>query len=147
MDVLKEQWAPALTLKTALLSCQALLAAPEPDDPQDAVVARMYADDRRTFEETAREWTKKYATENQMDPAVGELMEFLDLKHSDFANRVFCMLEYMRGWHVSGSCDFEAYVVSVWNICTLDTDEFRDFVFELYDADESGYLDRKRLWI
>lgn len=24
--------------------------------------------------------------------AVGELMEFLDLKHSDFANRVFCML-------------------------------------------------------
>ena len=70
-------------------------------------------------------------------------MEFLDLKHSDFANRVFCMLEYMRGWHVSGSCDFEAYVVSVWNICTLDTDEFRDFVFELYDADESGYLDRE----
>ena len=75
LDVLKDQWSPALTLKTALLSCQALLAAPEPDDPQDAVVARMYADDRRTFEETAREWTKKYATEYQMDPAVGELME------------------------------------------------------------------------
>jgi hypothetical protein len=49
----------------------------------------------------------------------------------------------MRGWHISGSCDFEAYVVSVWNICTLDADEFRDFVFELYDADESGYLDRE----
>ena len=72
-------------------------------------------------------------------------MEFLDLKHSDFANRVFCMLEYMRGWHVSGSCDFEAYVVSVWNICTPWTrTEVRDFVFELYDADESGYLDRGR---
>ena len=81
--------------------------------------------------------------DNSNTLAVGELMEFLDLKHSDFANRVFCMLEYMRGWHVSGSCDFEAYVVSVWNICTLDTDEFRDFVFELYDADESGYLDRE----
>jgi ubiquitin-conjugating enzyme (huntingtin interacting protein 2) len=31
LDVLKDQWSPALTLKTALLSCQALLAAPEPD--------------------------------------------------------------------------------------------------------------------
>jgi ubiquitin-conjugating enzyme (huntingtin interacting protein 2) len=75
LDVLKDQWSPALTLKTALLSCQALLAAPEPDDPQDAVVARMYVDERSTFDETAREWTKKYATENQADPAVSELME------------------------------------------------------------------------
>ncbi|GER54193.1 ubiquitin-conjugating enzyme family protein [Striga asiatica] len=40
LDILKDQWSPALTLKTALLSIQALLSAPEPDDPQDAVVAR-----------------------------------------------------------------------------------------------------------
>jgi ubiquitin-conjugating enzyme (huntingtin interacting protein 2) len=37
---LKDQWSPALTLKTALLSVQALLSAPQPDDPQDAVVAQ-----------------------------------------------------------------------------------------------------------
>lgn len=40
LDILKDQWSPALTLKTALLSIQALLSAPEPDDPQDAVVAQ-----------------------------------------------------------------------------------------------------------
>ncbi|XP_073296678.1 ubiquitin-conjugating enzyme E2 27-like isoform X3 [Primulina huaijiensis] len=40
LDILKDQWSPALTLKTALLSIQALLSTPEPDDPQDAVVAR-----------------------------------------------------------------------------------------------------------
>lgn len=39
LDVLKDQWSPALTLKTALVSVQALLSAPEPKDPQDAVVA------------------------------------------------------------------------------------------------------------
>lgn len=39
LDVLKDQWSPALTLKTALVSIQALLSAPEPKDPQDAVVA------------------------------------------------------------------------------------------------------------
>lgn len=40
LDILKDQWSPALTLKTVLLSVQALLSAPEPDDPQDAVVAQ-----------------------------------------------------------------------------------------------------------
>ena len=34
LDILKDQWSPALTLKTALLSLQALLSSPEPDDPQ-----------------------------------------------------------------------------------------------------------------
>jgi len=34
LDILKDQWSPALTLKTALLSIQALLSSPEPDDPQ-----------------------------------------------------------------------------------------------------------------
>lgn len=40
LDILKDQWSPALTLKTALISIQALLSTPEPDDPQDAVVAQ-----------------------------------------------------------------------------------------------------------
>mmetsp|Transcript_26400 Transcript_26400/g.60824 ORF Transcript_26400/g.60824 Transcript_26400/m.60824 type:complete len:137 (+) Transcript_26400:156-566(+) len=41
LDILKDQWSPALTIKTALLSLQALLCSPEPSDPQDAEVARM----------------------------------------------------------------------------------------------------------
>jgi ubiquitin-conjugating enzyme (huntingtin interacting protein 2) len=41
LDILKDQWSPALTIKTALLSLQALLCAAEPTDPQDAVVAKM----------------------------------------------------------------------------------------------------------
>ena len=61
LDVLKDAWSPALTLKTALLSVQALLASPEPDDPQDAVVARQYLTARPLFEQTARSWTGTYA--------------------------------------------------------------------------------------
>ena len=41
LDILKDQWSPALTLKTALLSLQALLSSPEPDDPQ---VRKSWAD-------------------------------------------------------------------------------------------------------
>ncbi|KAK6920460.1 Ubiquitin-associated domain [Dillenia turbinata] len=61
LDILKDQWSPALTLKTALLSIQALLSAPEPDDPQDAVVAKQYRDDYQTFVGTARYWTENFA--------------------------------------------------------------------------------------
>ncbi|GBG74237.1 hypothetical protein CBR_g17947 [Chara braunii] len=62
LDILKDQWSPALTLKTALLSLQALLSSPEPDDPQDAVVARQYLRDHKTFVSTARHWTETFAT-------------------------------------------------------------------------------------
>jgi ubiquitin-conjugating enzyme (huntingtin interacting protein 2) len=62
LDILKDQWSPALTLRTALLSLQALLASPVPDDPQDAVVARQYLSDQRAFERQARSWTETHAT-------------------------------------------------------------------------------------
>ena len=52
---------PALTIKTALLSLQALLSAPEPSDPQDAEVASQYKRDKKQWEATARFWTETYA--------------------------------------------------------------------------------------
>ncbi|GIM02510.1 hypothetical protein Vretimale_7392, partial [Volvox reticuliferus] len=61
LDILKDQWSPVLTLKTALLCLQALLASPQPDDPQDAVVAKQYLDDFETYKKTARYWTEAFA--------------------------------------------------------------------------------------
>ena len=63
LDILKNEWTPALTIRSALISIQSLLCSPEPDDPQDAVVARHYMDDREDFEETAKAWTELYARE------------------------------------------------------------------------------------
>ncbi|GMH16717.1 hypothetical protein Nepgr_018558 [Nepenthes gracilis] len=61
LDILKDHWSPALNMKTALLSLQALLSAPEPTDPQDAVVAQQYLQDYPTFLGTARYWTEAFA--------------------------------------------------------------------------------------
>jgi len=61
LDILKDQWAAAMTIRTVLLSLQALLAAAEPDDPQDAVVARQYKESYDMFVLTARHWTSTYA--------------------------------------------------------------------------------------
>ncbi len=67
LDILKDQWAAAMTLRTVLLSIQALLAAPEPDDPQDAVVARQYASDQALFRRTARHWATIHAGASHED--------------------------------------------------------------------------------
>ncbi|KAJ9549402.1 hypothetical protein OSB04_021945 [Centaurea solstitialis] len=61
LDILKNNWSPALNLKTALISLQALLSSPEPNDPQDAVVAKQYLGDYATFVATARRWTEDFA--------------------------------------------------------------------------------------
>lgn len=53
--------AAAMTLRTVLLSLQALLSAAEPDDPQDAVVARQYKEHPEMFRQTAKHWTYVYA--------------------------------------------------------------------------------------
>ncbi|ORZ33475.1 ubiquitin conjugating enzyme [Catenaria anguillulae PL171] len=61
LDVLTSEWSPVLNLKTTLLSIQQLLESPEPDDPQDAVVAAQYRSHRDEFERTAKQWTKVFA--------------------------------------------------------------------------------------
>lgn len=61
LDILKDQWAAAMTLRTVLLSLQALLAAAEPDDPQDAVVARQFKENAEMFKLTAQHWAQVYA--------------------------------------------------------------------------------------
>lgn len=50
-----------MTLRTVLLSLQALLAAAEPDDPQDAVVAKQFKEQPEMFRQTAKHWTSVYA--------------------------------------------------------------------------------------
>ncbi|KAJ6527142.1 hypothetical protein B0H19DRAFT_1385536 [Mycena capillaripes] len=55
LDILKDTWSP-------LLTSSPLLCSPEPNDPQDAEVAKHYLyDEQGSFEETARYWTKTSA--------------------------------------------------------------------------------------
>lgn len=64
LDILKDQWTPALTVRTTLLSILALLTAPVPEDPQDNVVATHMTTDPKGFEQKVRDWTQQYAAQN-----------------------------------------------------------------------------------
>lgn len=54
-------WSPALQIRTILLSIQALLGAPNPDDPLANDVAQRWKEDEQAAIQTAREWTRTYA--------------------------------------------------------------------------------------
>eukprot|EP00798_Chlamydomonas_sp_ICE-L_P028209 gene28209-31310_t len=62
LDILKDKWSPALQIRTVLLSIQALLSAPNPDDPLDEQIAKHWKDNEPTALVTAREWTRAHAT-------------------------------------------------------------------------------------
>ena len=65
LDILKQQWSPALTISKVLLSILSLLTDANPNDPLVPAIASMYKTDRATYDITAREWTQLYATMDQ----------------------------------------------------------------------------------
>ncbi|KAI6174174.1 hypothetical protein M3Y98_01161100 [Aphelenchoides besseyi] len=61
LDILKDKWSPALQIRTVLLSIQALLSAPNPEDPLATDVAEQWKSNEGEAIRTAQEWTRLYA--------------------------------------------------------------------------------------
>ena len=62
LDILKQNWSPALTISKVLLSILSMLTDPNPNDPLMPDIAQQYTNSRAEYEETARMWTQRYAT-------------------------------------------------------------------------------------
>ncbi|CAG8820574.1 3193_t:CDS:2, partial [Gigaspora margarita] len=62
IDILSDQWSPALSISKVLMYICELMIYPNPDDPLVPEIAHVYKTDRGRYEEIAREWTRKYAS-------------------------------------------------------------------------------------
>jgi len=62
LDILKDNWSPALTISKVLLSICSLLTDPNPLDPLVPSIANQYMNDKNEHDKIAREWTKRYAS-------------------------------------------------------------------------------------
>ena len=61
LDILKDQWSPALTISKVLLSICSMLSDANPKDPLMLDIAELYVNDRKLHDENAQKWTRIYA--------------------------------------------------------------------------------------
>ena len=70
LDILKDNWSPALTISKVLLSICSLLTDCNPGDPLVGSIATLYLQNRQEHDRVARQWTKRFATGLQSSTSI-----------------------------------------------------------------------------
>ena len=107
LDILKDQWAAAMTIESVLTSLQSFLSSPEPGDPQDAVVANQFQSDRDLYNKTAKYWTYSYAV-NERDRQKFDRNEFKEFEQK--------IEDYMKSMNTSRDKALSALSCNNWDV-------------------------------
>ena len=61
LDILKDAWSPDISVSKILMAIQNLLINPNIEHPLEPEIANQYKDNRKAYDETAKQWTEQYA--------------------------------------------------------------------------------------
>merc|ERR1711976_41436 len=61
LDILKNNWSPALQIRSVCLTLQCLLQYPNSEDPLDNIIANNFLTNPDQAQKEAKKWTRKYA--------------------------------------------------------------------------------------
>ena len=61
LDILNTNWSPVLSISKVLLSISSLLNDPNPKDPLNKEIAKIYLEDKNLYEKRVKLFTLKYA--------------------------------------------------------------------------------------
>eukprot|EP01120_Amphizonella_sp_Union-15-10_P007912 TRINITY_DN273_c0_g1_i1.p1 TRINITY_DN273_c0_g1~~TRINITY_DN273_c0_g1_i1.p1 ORF type:complete len:153 (+),score=33.84 TRINITY_DN273_c0_g1_i1:66-524(+) len=64
-EILGKSWSPQIKINEVLLTVRTMLAEPNIDSPLEEDVANEFRSNRKKFDQTAKDWTKKYAKPNK----------------------------------------------------------------------------------
>jgi len=67
LDMLCFNWSPTHNMSTVLLSIISLLVDPNPNEPLEGEIAKLYKDGFAKFTEVAKRWTQQYAVGQKAD--------------------------------------------------------------------------------
>lgn len=65
-----------------------------------------------------------------------EFLEYFRLERTGYVEKAFRYFDTTGG----GEIDFLEFVVSVWNVCSLNPQTLTNFTFDMYDVDSDGLL-------
>ena len=61
LDILNSNWSPILSISNVLLSICSLLTDPNPDDPLNASISKIYTEDYNKYKKLVRNYTLSHA--------------------------------------------------------------------------------------
>ena len=67
VSILKRDWSSVQTVSKILLSISSLLTDPNPDSPLNSESARLYLSDRKAYNQTVKQYVKKYASPENLN--------------------------------------------------------------------------------
>ncbi len=74
-----------------------------------------------------------------------EFLDYFSLDRSKYVEKCFDYFDTTGSHGKAGTVDFLEFVISVWNVCTLNCDTLTNFTFDLYDLDCDGELSLEEL--